>query len=159
MVRQLIETTGIDLKNGGVIPELTRFQEHFHEYNIVVYSGLNCDRNMYQGHVEHDTRINLLFDEVTRNYHIIGNLTGAMDKRYVCEGCNIGAKYGMEHNCEQTCSDCMVRPSCKYTGSRIPCELCNRHFSSHTCFANHKKHKVKVRAHVSFVNVAVGVAL
>ena len=41
VVRQLIETTGIDLKNEGRIPEITRFQEHFHEYKIVVYSGLN----------------------------------------------------------------------------------------------------------------------
>ena len=37
VVRQVFETTGIDLKNGGGIPELTRFQEHFHEYKIVVY--------------------------------------------------------------------------------------------------------------------------
>ena len=29
MVRQLLETTGIDLKNGGGIPELTRFQDNF----------------------------------------------------------------------------------------------------------------------------------
>jgi len=81
VVRQLIETTAIDLKNGGGIPELTRFQEHFHEYKIVVYSGVNCDSIMYQGHVESDKRINLLFDEVTRHYHVIGNLTGAMAKR------------------------------------------------------------------------------
>ena len=71
VVRQLIETTGIDLKNGGGIPELTRFQEHFHEYKIVVYSRLICDRIMYQGYVESDKRINLLFDEVTRHYMIL----------------------------------------------------------------------------------------
>ena len=44
VVRQLLETTGIDLKKGGGIPELTRFQEHFHEYKFVVYLGLNCGR-------------------------------------------------------------------------------------------------------------------
>ena len=38
VVRQLHETTGIDLNNGGGIPELTRFQDHFHEYKIGVYS-------------------------------------------------------------------------------------------------------------------------
>ena len=76
MVRQLLKTTGIDMKNGGGIAELTRFQEHFHEYKIVVYSGVNCDSIMYQGHVESDKRINLLFDEVTRHYYVIGNLTG-----------------------------------------------------------------------------------
>ena len=37
MARQLLDTSGIDLKNGAGIPELTRFEEHFHDYKIVVY--------------------------------------------------------------------------------------------------------------------------
>ena len=36
VVRDLLETTGIDLASGGGIPELARFQEHFSEYKIVV---------------------------------------------------------------------------------------------------------------------------
>ena len=146
VVRQLLETTGIDLKNGGGIPELTRFQEHFHEYKIVGYSGLNCESIMYQGHVESDKRIDLLFDEVTRHYHVIGSLTGSMAKRYVCDGYNIGCTYSLAHTYEQTCSDCMVRP-CISAGPRIPCDLCNRHFRSQKFFD------------VSFVSVAVRVAL
>jgi hypothetical protein len=59
VVEKLLETTGIDLKNGGGIHELTRFQEHFQEYKIVVYFSLNCESIMYQGHVESDKRINL----------------------------------------------------------------------------------------------------
>jgi hypothetical protein len=119
VVRQLLETTAIDLKNGGGIEELTRFQEHFHEYKNVVYSGLNCYCIMYQGHVEFDKRINLLFDEITRHYHVIGNLTGAMAKRYVCECCEQGCEYGVVHTCEQASSDCMERHPCKYAGPRI----------------------------------------
>jgi hypothetical protein len=65
MGHQLIETTGIDLNNECGIPELTTFQEHFHEYKIAVYSGLNCESIMYQGHVESENRVNLLFDAVT----------------------------------------------------------------------------------------------
>jgi hypothetical protein len=90
VVGQLLETTCIDLKNGSGIPELTRFQEHFNEYMIFVYSGLNCDSIMFQGHVESAKRINLLLDEVTRHFHFIGNLTGAMAKRFIFEGCNKG---------------------------------------------------------------------
>ena len=97
MVRQLLEATSIELKNGGGFPEITRFQWHFDEYKIVVYSGFNCDSIMYQGHVESDKRINLLFDEVTRHYHVIVNLTGSMAKRYICEGCNKGCTYGCKH--------------------------------------------------------------
>ena len=69
-------TTGIDLKNVAGIPEITKFQEHFHEYKIVVYSGLICESIMYQGRVDSDKPINLLFDEVTQHYHVIANWTG-----------------------------------------------------------------------------------
>jgi len=36
LVRNLLETTGIDLSNGAGIPELVRFQEHFGQYKIIV---------------------------------------------------------------------------------------------------------------------------
>jgi hypothetical protein len=41
VVDHLLMTKGIDLTNGGV-PELMKFQEHFKEYRIVVFGGLNC---------------------------------------------------------------------------------------------------------------------
>ena len=37
VVRQLLESTGIDLDQGGGIRELAQFQEHFNEYRIVVF--------------------------------------------------------------------------------------------------------------------------
>ena len=41
-VQHLLQTTGIDLQHWGGIPELQRFQDHFSEYRIVVYGGLDC---------------------------------------------------------------------------------------------------------------------
>ena len=81
MVWQLIETNVIDLKNVAGVPELTIFQAQFHEYKIMVYSGLNCGSIMYRDYFVYDKLINLLFDEVTLPYHIVGNLKGAMAKR------------------------------------------------------------------------------
>ena len=46
VVTHLLETTGIDLINGGGVPELIKFQEHFDDYKIVVYDGLRCDNNI-----------------------------------------------------------------------------------------------------------------
>ena len=63
MIQQLLKTTGIHLKNGTGIPEPIKFQNNVREYKIVLYAGLNCDI-MFQGLVESDKRINLLFDEV-----------------------------------------------------------------------------------------------
>ena len=54
-VQSLLETTGIDLQDGGGVPEIRRFQDHFTEYKIVVYSGLNCEDIIFVGEVTFET--------------------------------------------------------------------------------------------------------
>ena len=46
-----------------------------------MYTGINCDEIMFEGRVEATERLNLLYDEVTRHYHVIGDLTAAMAKK------------------------------------------------------------------------------
>jgi hypothetical protein len=137
-VDRLLAATGIDLTNGAGIPELTRFQEHFKEYRIVVFAGLNCENIMFDGQVESENRINLLYDEVSQHFHVIGSLTGALYRKYVCKGCNRGCDGGVTHKCQETCSDCMSIPPCPYADVRIPCTECNRQFRSRACFDKHK---------------------
>ena len=60
IVNRLLETTGIDLSRGGGV----RFQEHFKEYRIVVFGGLNCEDIYFDGQVESKKRINLVYDDV-----------------------------------------------------------------------------------------------
>jgi hypothetical protein len=55
-----------------------RVQEHFKEYRIVVFGGLNCKDIIFDGQVESEKRINLLYDDVKRHYHVINSLTGAL---------------------------------------------------------------------------------
>jgi hypothetical protein len=138
VVDNLLATTGINLRNGGGIPELERFQDHFDQYKIVVYTGLHCDSNMFEAQVETSDRINLLYDDRTRHYHVIGSLTGAMAKKCVCKACGKGCSSDITHTCDQTCSDCMASPPCVQGRVRIPCADCIRHFRSQACFANHK---------------------
>jgi hypothetical protein len=52
IVENLLATTGIDLTHGGGIPELIKFQEHFKEYRIVVFVGLNCKDLVFDGQEE-----------------------------------------------------------------------------------------------------------
>jgi hypothetical protein len=139
-VRELLEVTGVDLINGGGMPELTAFQRHFSQYKIVVYSGLTCDSIMYEGQVTSHLRINLMYDG--EDYNVITNLTGAMTRRYVCPACNKGCKRGERHSCEATCNSCTASPPCEWDHARIPCDICNRHFRNATCFANHKRIKI-----------------
>ena len=65
--------------------EIQQFQDHFSEYKIVVYGGMSCEDIILEWKVTSDKRVNLLYDDVTRHYHVIANLTGAMSKRYICE--------------------------------------------------------------------------
>jgi len=86
IVQQLLEGTGIDLSNGAGIPELIIYQEHFRDHKKFLYSGLSCEDVMFEGQVEFSKRINLLFNDVERYYHVITNLTGAMARMFVCKG-------------------------------------------------------------------------
>ena len=47
-------------------------------------------KTMFDGQVQTEKRINLLYDDVARHYHVIVNITGAMAKPYGCEACNKG---------------------------------------------------------------------
>jgi hypothetical protein len=42
----------IDLRNGGGITELEKFQEYLTDYKIVVYGGLNCEDIIFAGRVD-----------------------------------------------------------------------------------------------------------
>jgi len=139
VVQTLLKETGIDLTSGGGIPELIRFQEHFRDYKIVVYLGLGWGDIMYEGQVDSSKHLNLLYDDVERHYHVITNLTGAMAERYICNACHKICRRDITHVFDQTCSDCMASPPCTFSDVRIPCDGCNRHFRSRTCFANHKQ--------------------
>ena len=98
---------------------------------------------MFDGQVQTEKRINLLYDEVARHYHVIVNITGSLAKRYVCKACNKGCCSDVTHKCEQACSDCMSVPPCTFSHFRIPCELCNRTFWSRVCFEKHKNNKLR----------------
>ena len=67
VVNHLLQTTGIDLTNGGGIRELTQFQEHYSDSRIVVYGGLKCEDVIFFGQTEPEMRIHLLYDETTRH--------------------------------------------------------------------------------------------
>ena len=50
---RLLATRRISLGNGGGIQEIERFQDHFRQYKIVVYTGLNCDEILFEGASNH----------------------------------------------------------------------------------------------------------
>ena len=104
-----------------------------------MYNGINCDEIMFEGRVETSERLNLLYDEFTRHYHVIENLTAAMAKWLVCKACGKGGRRDVTHTCDQTCCSYMTSPLCVATGVRIPCADCKRHFRSQTCLANHNR--------------------
>ena len=90
--------------------EIQRFQDHFSEYKIVVYGGFNCEDIIFEGQVTSGNRINLLYNDVERHFHVIAYLTCAMTKRYVCEGCNTSSRSGAKHQFREKCTDCMSIP-------------------------------------------------
>ena len=101
---------------------------------------------MYEGQVDSSKHLNLLYDYVERHYHVITNLTVAMAKRYVCKACHKSCSRDVTHVCDHTCSDCMASPPGAFFGTRFPCDGCNKHFRSRTCFVNHKQSSAKKKS-------------
>jgi len=96
----ILETTGIDLSRGGGVPDLIRFQEHFKEYRIVVFGGSNCEDIYFDGGVESEKRINLVYDDVNKHFHVINSFTGAWrDNMYaevVMKGVDVTRRISVE---------------------------------------------------------------
>jgi hypothetical protein len=148
VIDKLLKTTGIDLKDGGGIPEVSEFQKRLKGYGIVVYGGLNCEDIDFDRQVKSKIRLNLYYDDLTCQYHVITNVTVAKDKRYVCKACGKGYDKGgdVTHKYDQVCSDCMSIPPCACADVRIPCESCNRTFRRLACFNWHKTNKLRGKA-------------
>ena len=94
---------------------------------------------MFNGQVQTEKGIKLLYDEVARQYHVIVNITCTTAKRYVCKACNKGCRKKVTHKSEQACSGCMTFPPSALSHVRIPCETCNRNLWSQTCFDKRKR--------------------
>jgi len=98
---------------------------------------------MFEGQVDSAKKLNILYDDVERYYHMIIKLTGVMASKYVCKWYNKACTSDVTHVCDQTCSDCMTNIPCAFSDVRIPCVKCNRHFRSRTCSANHNRVREK----------------
>jgi len=133
------------------ILELNRFQEHFQDYKLFVYRGLGCDDIMFEGQVDSSKRLNILYDDVDRHYHVITNVTGAMARRHVCKACNKSCRIDITHVCDQTCSDCMTCPPCAFSDARFPCDKCNIHLEVGRDSLTTSRALQKENANVNFV--------
>ena len=101
---------------------------------------------IFEDQVTFEKRVNLLYDEDNRHYHVITHLTGAMSKRYICEACNQSCRSGVTHRCREKCTDCMAISLCVCTDVRIPCQACNRKFRNQAFFDKHKSNKLEEKS-------------
>jgi hypothetical protein len=85
----------------------------------------------------------------------MGNLTGAIAKKFVCKAWSKGCSRGITQTCDQTCSDCLASPPCVQTGVRIHCTDCNRHFRSQSWFAKIRWNGGLIRRMFVRVNASV----
>jgi len=57
---------------------------------------------MFDGQVDSEKRINLVYDDVQHHFHVINNVTGALSRKYFCKGCNKVYGSGVTHRCQET---------------------------------------------------------
>jgi len=101
---------------------------------------------MFKGQAHSTKRLDILYDDVERHYHVIANLTVATASKYVCKGCNKACTSDVTPACDQTCSDWMADVPCAISEGRIPYAECNRPFRSHTYCVNIKQSTKRKRS-------------
>jgi len=74
----------------------------------LVASTRELEYIMYEGQVDSTKRLNILYEDGERHYHVIAKLTGAMARKYVCKVCNKACTIEVTRAFDQTCSDCMT---------------------------------------------------
>jgi len=77
---------------------------------MTVYRVLACEDIMFEWYVDSHKRINLLYDDVERHYHVIVNITGVMAKKYVYKACKKVGRRDVTYICDQTFNDCVANP-------------------------------------------------
>ena len=88
-------------------------------------------KTMFEGQVDSHKRINLLYDDVERHYHVIVNITGAMSKKFMCKACNKSCASVVTQICDQTFSDCIGMSPCAFSDILIPFVECKKYFGNH----------------------------
>ncbi|KAJ8965523.1 hypothetical protein NQ317_019537, partial [Molorchus minor] len=134
---QLCTDVGIVIPEKGCgIPELQKFQEHFNNYNIVVYNyGTKGRDTIFKGPVEGPS-LNLIYHE--GHFNVITSLTAAFACGYYCKECNIPYNVKNKHRCGGTCPCCQQTPVC-LQDLTVLCVECKRSFRGQRCYDNHKK--------------------
>jgi len=136
----LLKASGVDLSNGRGVEEIRHFQDHLSDYQIIVFDGLNTDRDMFIGNSCSAKKLHLLYDQDNEHYNVITNLKGAMAKKYTCNGCD--TLYDFGHKCDKVCSLFTATPTCTKDQTK-DCSTCNRRLLNEKCFQNHLTVKVK----------------
>ena len=138
-VEDLLNGSGVNLRNAGGFDELRQFQNYLLDYEIILYDGLSPDRFMFNGNSLSIKRLYLLYDLNSEHYNVT-NLKAAMAKRYICNAC--ATLYDFTHKYEKACSLCTGTPPCTKDRKKY-CSTCNRWFLSEKCFHYHVAVKVK----------------
>jgi len=70
-VEDLLKDSSVDLTNGGAFEELRQFQDHFLDYQIIIFDVLKRDRVMCSGNSRSAKKLYLLHDRDNEQYDVI----------------------------------------------------------------------------------------
>ncbi len=157
--RQLCHHSGVVLpaNNGFGYEELLNFQQYLNQhystnegnrYRIVVYSDFN-GTVYFEGLPPADNVINLNLLLINDHYRVLKSLAATFVCKFFCEFCLKPSSRITDHQCKFKCKSCLNSPPCDKTNNKLNCNLCNRSFYGHDCFARHQStvcNKLKICA-------------
>ena len=135
----LHEVANVPLRPCG-LDEVNLFQQHLVNYQIIVVSGDHNNAIIYPreppANPNPEKSIYLYYHD--KHFDVITSLPGFLNRGYFCHRCHKLYNNTTDHICEGACHSC-GRFGCKYEGSGITCNECNRLFKNQACYDRHNQ--------------------
>ena len=140
LARQLHQAAGVPQGPCG-LEEISQFQEHLTQYQIVVISADHGMQTIFRGPPASKV-LGVL--KVGTHFHALTSIKGFFGRDYYCLDCGKSYKTGgnkRKHNCQGTlCQACMQHhcPNAR-NQQQLLCNDCGRSFKGPSCFEAHRQ--------------------
>lgn len=139
---RLCREADVDLRTGGGVEELRKFQQYFENYSITVYNDRRGRSTMFEGPIPTVDNVMRNLDLIfwQNHYNVITSLTSAFTTDKYCRSCKYPYSLQQKHRCPSKCLCCNDNFLCVEIPEEVKlCQVCNRIFKNKKCFENHLK--------------------
>jgi len=115
----LCKNAGVDPLVQAGLPEAHKFQSFLKEYRLTIFGSRNGKTILFDGNVQSQKYIDILYDTASKHFNTIVNIAGAFNVKDYCRDCKVGTDLVNSHTCKTKCRMCRSLTGCPLSGAVV----------------------------------------